>query len=96
MPWTDGRDAQEGYAESVELWSDFHDMLDESIPSPIPSRLCVIILRSQLYGCARDQARSVKADTIESVDDAAALLVQFTGLILYQSSQKCTSTSRPS
>ena len=65
-PWTDGKGSQEQYAEAVELWKLYHDSLADGTSGKIPKKLQGVILKSQLYGRARDFARSVEKSVLVS------------------------------
>ena len=65
-PWKDGKGSQEQYAEAVSLWKLCHDNLPQNTSGKIPEKLQGIVLKSQLYGRARDLARSVPQDVLVS------------------------------
>lgn len=62
VPWTDERGPRDELVDAVDLWCDFHDMLDNFYFNKIPKRLCGTILRSQLCRPAKDQARVIGKD----------------------------------
>lgn len=68
VPWTDGHGPQERDAEVVEVWSSQNDPLPDTNPNKFPKNVRGSILKSQLYGCARDVARRVKTEELQSVD----------------------------
>ena len=59
VPWTDGKSSQDQYAEAVSLWKLYHDTLPNNTSGKIPKKFQGTVLKSQLYGRARDLARSV-------------------------------------
>ena len=73
-PWTDGKGSQEQYAEAVELWKLYHDSLAEGTAGKIPKNLQGVVLKSQLYGRARDLARSVTQGELVSEDGSKAIV----------------------
>ena len=73
-PWTDGKGSQEQYAEAVSLWKLYHDTLPDNTSGKIPKKLQGIVLKSQLYGRARDLARSVPQEMLVSDDGSQAIV----------------------
>lgn len=73
VPWTDDRGNQEEYANAVDLWSNFHDLLPVINASKIPSALQGIMLQSQLYGRARDLVKKIDPEDIKK--EGGALLI---------------------
>lgn len=53
VPGTNGCGKQEEYARAVSLWSASHDKHTESISNKIDADICVIVPKSQLYGCPK-------------------------------------------
>lgn len=74
VPWTDVCGPENGYAESFELWSSFYDLLDDSNPNKISSRLRRIFLQFQLFCRARVQARNIDKNPLHSSSGAEALV----------------------
>lgn len=74
VPWTDGRGNQEEYANSVALWSAFHEKLPNNNSNKIPSELRGIMLQSQLFGRARDLVKKIDDEVIHSPDGAYAIV----------------------
>lgn len=68
--WPDGRGPLDGCAESVEPWSSFHDLLDDLISNKVPSSLRGILLKFQIFGHARDQARNIGKILLQSSSGA--------------------------
>lgn len=56
------------------LWSDFDDTLDDSNSNRISKMLSGTILRSQLYGHAKDQAQILEKGVIQSERRAEAIV----------------------
>ena len=73
-PWTDGRGSQEQYAESVKLWSLYHNTLPSSANGKVPKNLQGVVLKSQLYGRALDLARQVPDTTLVSESGVQAIV----------------------
>ena len=73
-PSTDGRVPQEEYADAVERWCDFHDLVDVKNPNRIAPNLRGIMLWSQLYGRARDCARKIPKHVLQSENGAHAIV----------------------
>ena len=65
-PWTDGKGSQDQYAEAFSLWKLYHGTLPDNTSGKIPKKLQGIVLKSQLYGRARDLARSVPQELMVS------------------------------
>lgn len=70
VPWTYVPRPQDGFAKAVELWCDFHGMLDDGNSNKIPRRVRGIILRSQLNGRARYLPRNLDKDVLKSEEGA--------------------------
>ena len=73
-PWTDGKGKQEEYKEAVELWCAFHDALDEKCPNKLQKGVRLIILRSQLFGLAKDLGKKIDMKTVKSDGGPAAIV----------------------
>lgn len=73
-PWTDGRGPQDDYADAVESWCDFHDMLEDNSPKGIPSKLRGAMLRAHLSGRAKECARKIPRYILMSKDVAKAVV----------------------
>lgn len=73
-PWTDGRGPQDEYADAVDRWSDFHDLLDYKNPNKIPKTLRGTMLWLQLSGRAKDVARKIPRDILMSENGANAVV----------------------
>lgn len=66
VPWTDLNGGEEDYANTVQLWSSFHNMLPDSNSNNIVQNLCGVVLNSQLYGHAKDLFLGIYDPTILS------------------------------
>lgn len=73
-PWTDGRGPQDEYADEVDRWCDFHDMLEEKNPNRIPPELRGTMLWEHLSGSAKDCARKIPRDILMSEDGPNAFV----------------------
>lgn len=70
VPWTDGIGPQDRYAEAVQLWCCYHDMLPLNSTNRIAKKVRGILLKSQLFGRARDLVRSLDWSLIQSEEGA--------------------------
>ena len=59
IPWTDGVGSQEQYAERVREWCRYHDLLANNCANKIPHNVRGTLLKTQLFGRARDLVRSL-------------------------------------
>ena len=73
-PWTDGEGDQTEYKNQVELWKQFHDKLKDNNSHKIPENLQGIVLKSQLFGRAKDLCCNISDSDIAG-DDGAAKIV---------------------
>ena len=65
-PWTDGVGNQEPYAHAVKQWSLFHDGLADNNSNKINKQLRGIVLEGNLYGRAKDLAKSISPTKLSS------------------------------
>ena len=65
-PWTDGVGNQEPYAHAVKQWSLFHDGLSDNNSNKINKQLRGIVLEGNLYGRAKDLAKSISPTELSS------------------------------
>ena len=70
VPWTDGYGPQERYAEEVAAWCSYHDLIPETSRDHYPKNVRGILLKSQLFGRARDLVRTVTDADLQSEDGA--------------------------
>lgn len=68
VPWTDGKGNQDEYKRSITLWRSFHDKLPANNSNKIPIELRGIMLKSQLFGRARDLCTSIPDEDIASAE----------------------------
>ena len=67
-PWIAGKGNQRDYVSAVKSWESFHNKLPRTKNCKIPEELCGIMLRSHLYGCAKDLCKDIPFAVIESED----------------------------
>lgn len=68
VPWTDGVGPQLRYAEAVAEWCKYHDRLPPASSNYTPKSVRGIVLKSQLFGRARDLVRSIDESLIDGDD----------------------------
>lgn len=73
-PYTVGKGPQDDYADAVERWSDFHDLLEEKNPNRIAHNLRGTMLWSQLPGRVRDSARKIPESVLLSPNGSKAIV----------------------
>lgn len=72
-PWTDGKGSAESFLDSVNLWKEFHDSLPANNSNKISPNLQGIILKSQLFGRAKDLGSKIVPEDLKSDDGALKL-----------------------
>lgn len=72
VPWTDGRGPQDEYADAVERWCDFHDLLEDKNPNKIPPKLRGTMLWAHLSGRVKDFAKKIPREILLSEDRSKA------------------------
>lgn len=71
-PWTDGKGSQEKYAESIHLWSLYHDKLHAGNSNAITKTLRGLTLKAPLFDRAADLCRDVPETVLLSDTGADA------------------------
>ena len=65
---------QNQYAEAVSLWKLYHDSLPYGTSGKIPANFQGIVLKSQLFGRARDFSRTMPLSVLVSKDGSQAIV----------------------
>lgn len=72
-PATDGRGQQDEYADAVDRWCDFHDLLEEKNSNRIPPKLRRRVLWAQFSDRTKDCARQIPRSILMSENGSKAI-----------------------
>lgn len=76
-PATDGRGSQDQYADAVDRWCDFHNLLQEKNPNGIQPKLSGTILWAQLSSLAKNCARKIPRSILMYEKGAKSVFAAF-------------------
>lgn len=74
VPRTDAKESQEGYADYVGEWCDYHDFLEDGNSNKVPKGLRGTLLVSQVYCRSNLIGKKIPKDKLQSEDGAATVV----------------------